>query len=104
MLVQLTARVIQRKFRNAATSCLAFDFACQLLSMEQSATWGGALAFWIATFSGVWRQVAGAELSDRGDLSGQFVALRFDLFDGIRGSGSTGFDVCFIYIHSLLSR
>jgi len=75
MLVYLTARVIQRKFRNAANSCLALDFVCQLSSMVQSATWGGALAIWIAPFSGVWRQVAGAEFSDRGDLSGQFVAL-----------------------------
>ena len=62
--------------------------------------WGGALALRITTLSSVWRQVAGAELSDRGDLSGQFVALRFDLFDGIHGSGSAGFDVCFIYIQT----
>ena len=59
VLVQLTARVIQRKFRNTPTSCLALDFACQLPSMAQSAAWGGALSFWIATFSDVWRQVAG---------------------------------------------
>ena len=75
MLFHLTERVIQRKFRKTATSCLALDFACQLPSMVQSAIWGGALALWIATFSSVWRQVAGAEFSGRGDLSDQFVAL-----------------------------
>ena len=83
MLVQLTARVIQRKFRNTSTSCLALDFACQRPSMVQRAAGLGALAFRIAALSVVWIQVAGAEFADRGDLSGQFVVLRFDLFDGI---------------------
>ena len=85
VLVHLTARVIQRKFRNAATACLTPDFACQRPAMVQRTAGLGALAFRIATLSVVWTQVAGSEFADRGDLSGQFVALRFDLFNGIHG-------------------
>ncbi len=70
LLVQLTARVIQRKFRNTPTSCLALDFACQLPSMVQSAAWGGALPFWIATFSDVWRhRLPGETLRPRRSIS-----------------------------------
>ena len=42
----------------------------------------------LAALSGVFIKVTGAKFSDRGDQSRQFVALRFDLFDGIHGSGS----------------
>ena len=42
VLVHLTDCVFQCKFRNAAISCLALDFACQLPSTVQNATWGGA--------------------------------------------------------------
>ena len=47
-----------------------------------------ALAFRIAALSGVLIKVAGAEFADQGDRSRQFVALRFELFDGMLGSGS----------------